>query len=457
MNKTVPMRKLDMRRFRAAFAAVIILAGCAAVSSETFTTGQQLLAQGRIEEGLATVQKAMEEDPRNQEYRSYYFRQRESIANQLLLRADELRLAGEWAGAEAQYRRVLALDAGNGRARAGLERITVDRRHRALLVEAEAAINARNLDEATAKIRTVLTENPGHREGRLLQRALDEQRVRASLSTPAIKSAFRKPVTLEFREASIRSIFEVISRLAEINFIFDRDVRPDLRASIFVKNTMIEDIVNTLLVTNQLEKKIVNENTILIYPNTPAKARDYQELIVKSFYLANSDAKQALNLIRTIIKTRDIYIDEKLNFVVMRDTPENVRLAEKLIANQDLAEPEVVLELEVAEVKRSALTDIGIQFPNTFTVLNFANTTTTTTSSGTVVATTPSVTTNPLTLDVLGHLSARNIGISPVILNLRSESSDTNLLANPRIRVKNKDKARIHIGDRVPVITTTST
>ncbi|MGZ8230639.1 MAG: secretin N-terminal domain-containing protein [Burkholderiales bacterium] len=451
------MRKLDMRRFRAAFAAVIILAGCAAVSSETFTTGQQLLAQGRIEEGLATVQKAMEEDPRNQEYRSYYFRQRESIANQLLLRADELRLAGEWAGAEAQYRRVLALDAGNGRARAGLERITVDRRHRALLAEAEEAINARNLDEATAKIRTVLTENPGHREGRLLQRALDEQRVRASLSTPAIKSAFRKPVTLEFREASIRSIFEVISRLAEINFIFDRDVRPDLRASIFVKNTMIEDIVNTLLVTNQLEKKIVNENTILIYPNTPAKARDYQELIVKSFYLANSDAKQALNLIRTIIKTRDIYIDEKLNFVVMRDTPENVRLAEKLIANQDLAEPEVVLELEVAEVKRSALTDIGIQFPNTFTVLNFANTTTTTTSSGTVVATTPNVTTNPLTLDVLGHLSARNIGISPVILNLRSESADTNLLANPRIRVKNRDKARIHIGDRVPVITTTST
>jgi general secretion pathway protein D len=179
-------------------------------------------------------------------------------------------------------------------------------------------------------------------------------------------------------------------------------------------------------------------------------------LIVKSFYLANSDAKQALNLIRTIIKTRDIYIDEKLNFVVMRDTPDNVRLAEKLIANHDLAEPEVVLELEVAEVKRTKLTDIGIQFPSTFTVLNLATQNTATTNLGTTV-TTSAVTTNPLTLDTLRNLSAANIGISPVILNLRSENSDTNLLANPRIRVKNRDKARVHIGDRVPVITTTST
>ena len=148
-----------------------------------------------------------------------------------------------------------------------------------------------------------------------------------------------------------------------------------------MKNTSIEDIINTLLLTNQLEKKVVNENTILIYPNTPAKARDYQELIVKSFYLANSDAKQALNLIRTIIKTRDIYIDEKLNFLVMRDTHDNVRLAEKLIANHDLAEPEVMLELEVAEVKRTKLTDIGIQFPSTFTVLNLSTQNTATTNA----------------------------------------------------------------------------
>ena len=436
--------------------ALVMLSGCA-VTTETFTTGQQLLAEGKIEEGLKTLQRAMEENPRNQEYRTYYYRQRETIINQLLSRADETRLAADWNTSEAHYRRVLGIDTSNGRARAGLDRLNLDRRHRTLLVEAEAAFKLRNFHEAALKLSTILAENPAQREARALQRLIEEQWVQTSLAIPSMKSAFAQPVTLEFREASIRSIFEVISRLAGINFIFDRDVRPDLRASIVVQNTTIEDVVNTLLLTNQLERRVINENTILVYPNTPAKARDYQELIVKSFYLANADAKQALNLIRTIIKTRDIYIDEKLNFVVMRDTPANVRLAEKLIANQDLAEPEVMLELEVAEVKRTRLTELGIQFPNQFTLLNLATSNTVTTAAGTVVATTPTVTTNPLTLDTLRHLSAGRIGISPVILNLRAEDSDTNLLANPRIRVKNRDKARIHIGDRVPVITTTST
>jgi general secretion pathway protein D len=438
-------------------AVLVVLSSCA--TRGTFEEGQQLLAEGKTEEGLKTLQRAMEENPRNQEYRSYYYRQRETIINQFLFRADEARTASDWAAAETFYQRALALDPSNARARAGLDRLTMDRRHRALLVEAEAAFNARNFDEAAAKLQLIITENPTHREARILQRAMDEQRVRTTLASPQMRSAFRKPVTLEFREANIRSIFEVISRLAEINFIFDRDVRPDLRASIFVRNTSIEDIINTLLLTNQLEKKVVNENTILIYPNTPAKARDYQELIVKSFYLANSDAKQALNLIRTIIKTRDIYIDEKLNFLVMRDTPDNVRLAEKLIANHDLAEPEVVLELEVGEVKRSKLSELGILYPNQFSVVNLRTTDTTTQSgvTGGTLSTTTAVTSDPLTLNTLGHLTTRNIVISPVILNLRSEMANTNLLANPRIRVKNKDKARVHIGDRVPVITATST
>ena len=264
-------------------AALMMLSSCYTTSTtETFTAGQQLLAEGKIEEGLKTLQRAVEEDPRNQEYRSYYYRQRETVINQFLFRGEEARIANDWVSAETHFRRVLALDPANARAQAGLERVFLDRRHRALMAEAEAAINARNIEEAMAKLQAIVAENPTHREARVLQRVIDEQRVRTTLASPTMRSAFRKPVTLEFREANIRSIFEVISRLAEINFIFDRNVRPDLRASIFVKNTSIEDIINTLLLTNQLEKKVVNENTILIYPNTPAKARDYQELIVKS-------------------------------------------------------------------------------------------------------------------------------------------------------------------------------
>ena len=199
-----------------------------------------------------------------------------------------------------------------------------------------------------------------------------------------------------------------------------------------------------LLVSNQLDKKVLNDNTILIYPNTPAKQRDYQELVVRSFYLANADAKQTLNVIKTLVKTRDVFIDENLNLLIMRDTPEGIRMAEKLIASQDLAEPEVMLEVEILEVKRSRLTELGMQYPNQFTVLSPVNHYARDAK-------------RPADLDGLKDLNGSQIGIANPVLNLRAEDSDTNLLANPRIRVKNRDKAKIHIGDKVPVITSTST
>jgi general secretion pathway protein D len=120
-----------------------------------------------------------------------------------------------------------------------------------------------------------------------------------------------------------------------------------------------------------------------------------------------------------------------------------------------------MLELEVIEVKRSRLQQLGIQYPNQFTVLNIVPnpTTVVSTATGPVATTNSTTTTSQLTLDILrGGPAASQIGVAPnPQLNLKSENSDVNLLANPRIRVKNREKAKVHIGDRVPVITTTST
>ena len=108
---------------------------------------------------------------------------------------------------------------------------------------------------------------------------------------------------------------------------------------------------------------MLNPNTVLIYPNTPAKAPAYRELTVKSFYLANADVKQTANMVRSLVKTRDLFVDEKLNLLVIRDTPEAVRMVEKLIASHDLGEPEVMLEVEILEIGHSQLAQIGVQWP----------------------------------------------------------------------------------------------
>jgi general secretion pathway protein D len=203
-------------------------------------------------------------------------------------------------------------------------------------------------------------------------------------------------------------------------------------------------VLKYVLVTNLLEKRVLNPNTVLIYPNTPQKAQAYKELVVKSYYLGNADAKQTANMVRSLVKTRDLYVDEKLNLLVMRDTPEAVRIVEKLVANQDLAEAEVMLEVEVLEVGTTELTQLGIRWPERVSVGIEG--------AGGV----PGEITGREAQNFNSGLVRINVSDPLIALNLRQQAGRTNVLANPRIRVKNREKARIHIGDRVPVITTTA-
>ncbi|TCV89533.1 secretin N-terminal domain-containing protein [Sulfurirhabdus autotrophica] len=433
----------------------ILISGCA--SDRAFREGNLLLSEGKYEEGISKLQAAAKDDPNNAEIRAHLFRSRDQIINRLLVEADSLREKGKLEEAEAVYHRVQGLDENHPRVQEGLNAIQAQRRQRLIVADAETLFNNGNVEAAQEMLRPVLQENKSLDVAISLQQRINDKNKQDTSVMPALKSRYKKPVSLEFRDANLRSVFEVLSRTAGINFIFDKDVRPDLKTTLFVKDSSIEDVINLLVVTNQLDKRILNENTVLIYPNTPAKTKDYQELVLKSFYLGNADVKQTLNMIKTLLKTRDVFIDEKLNLLMMRDTPEVIRLAEKLIAAQDKAEPEVMLDVEVLEVKRSKLTELGIQYPNQFTALNLTNSNTVTTSAGAVVATTPSVVASQFTVDSLRSLNGSKIGIPSPVLNLRKEDSDTNLLANPRIRVKNREKAKIHIGDKVPVITTTST
>jgi general secretion pathway protein D len=426
--------------------------GCA--SDNPYRDGQALLKQGKSVDGLAKLAEAVKKTPTNTEYRAEYERQR---ADYIDLALKEGSLAGskaDFANAELAYRKILQVDPVNERALGGIEGVRMSKRHKVLINEAEAQFKAGEFSMVQEKVRLILIENPRQVEALALRKRLDEKLSPARSSVPMLKASVRKPITLEFRDANLKSIFEVISRTASLNFIFDRDVRPDIRATIFVRNTSIDEAIRLLLVTNQLEQKILNENTILIFPSVPAKIQDYRELIIKSFYIANADVKQTLSMIKTIVKTKDVFIDEKLNLLIMRDTPEAIRMAEKLIAAQDLGEPEVMLDVEVMEVKRSLLKEIGVQYPAQLTMLN-ASTSPVTTATGAVAA--AATTSKPLTLATLAALDSGQIGVSPnPALNFRHEESDVNLLANPRIRVKNKEKAKIHIGERVPVITTTT-
>ncbi|MBC8007535.1 MAG: general secretion pathway protein GspD [Prolixibacteraceae bacterium] len=418
-------------------------AGCATDSA--LTQGRNLIDQGRMEDGIRRLEQGTKAHPGSYELRSYYQRYRDLYVDQLLYEGDKARVIGRNEPALAAYERVMQFSPDNPRAQAGIDAVRADQRQREAVKQAQALFEADKQVEALDQVKQVLAENPSQKSAQALLRRIEEVAVKARAAGPQLKAEYKNPVTLQFRDAPLKSIFDFLSQASGINFVFDRDVRPDLRATILLRDTSLEDALNFLLVTNQLEKKVLNQNTILVYPNLPNKARDYQELIVRSFYLGNADVKQTLNLLKTVVKTRDVFIDERLNLLVMRDTPEAIGIAEKLIAAQDLADPEVILEVKVLEVSRGKLQNLGIRYPTQI-------------SAGVQgAAGIPGQITLGEWQNRTSDLVLLNVVDPALVLNLQRQDSDTNLLANPRVRVRNREKAKIHIGDRLPVITTTST
>jgi general secretion pathway protein D len=424
--------------------ALVALSLTACGASQAYREGTTLLAEGKTEQGLAKLEESVKLDPKNPEYRIGLANRRASIVNRLVLAGEAARRDGRLSEGEKAYRQVLAIDAENAMARQGLAELVTARRHRLVLAEAEALLKkggAADLADALEKLRPVLAESPKHKEAMNLKARVEEARAKDARTEMKLATQYRQPISLEFREAPLRSVLEVVAKVSGLNFYYDKDIRPDLKATVFAKNTTTEDAIRLLLVTNQLEQKILNENSVLIYPSTPQKLKEYQTLAVRSFYLTNADVKAVSNSIKTIVKTKDMVVDERLGIIIMRDTPEAIRIAERIIALQDLGDSEVMLEVEIMEVKRSRLMELGIQWPGQLALspLQIGN--------------------MPLTLDELRHLNSSSIQatLGNAVIKANKEDQSGNILANPRIRVRNKDKAKIQIGDRVPVITTTST
>ena len=420
----------------------VLLIGLAALISScagerAYREGVSLSEQGKIEESMEKLEQAVEKSPQNAQYRLALINRRLSTINTLLQAADADLGEGKLDSAEAQYARVVKLEKDNARAKAGLSEVLRARKHNEVMTAARADFEVSDFAAVTEKIRSVLLENPKQRDALALLKKIEERQTRNKFTPPALRQ-YTTPITLEFRDAPVKMVFDVLSSTTGVNFILDKDLRPEQRVSIFAKQVMFDRALSLLLESNQLDRKIINENTVVVYPKTPQKTREYEELMVKTFYLANADPKQTANMLKTILKARDIFVDDRLNMLIMRDSPDAIRQAEKLIAAQDLPEAEVLLDVTVIEIKRSRILDIGIQPPTQFGTLN------------------PNGAGAAITLDSLRRLNRNSITAGSLpSASLNEQLSDLNVLANPRIRVRNREKAKIHVGDRVPVITTT--
>ena len=430
--------QLTLKRLRLlGLLLTVVLAGCAFAPWEKSTKNTPPEVQ------VALAKKAINKSPESIVARKDLLMSSELAVTSQMREAEAAKASGNFLEAQRLYESILVMLPDNPRAIAGktdLEKDLVQYKN----VEAATSLLAKNkVAEAKAMLHEILLQNPNQATALALQ-----QKILAEVSPeinepPRLKLLFDKPISLELRDANIKVVFEALSRATGINFILDKDIKSDSKATIFIKKARIEDAIETVLATNGLQKKLLSDNTVLIFASTPQKLKDYRDLMIRSFYLSNTTAKQVAALLKTMLKAKDVFVDERLNMVVIRDTPEVIRVAEKLIAANDLEDPEVMLEVEILEVSRSRLQELGIEYPNRFEVI----------PARIGLAGAPAL----LTLEALKNTKSSLIGISPnSAINIKKIVGDVNVLSNPRIRVRNNEKAKILVGDKVPIITSTA-
>ena len=420
-----------------------LLAGCA---DPALQKAQDLARANQLPQAVQVLDDAVQQHPADHELVTAQARTRDLLANRLILQIDGLRQAGRWADAAQMADQLRALDPKNARLPQLDADIARGARQQVRLEEARHALQQGQLDRADSIVRDVIAETPQHPAARSLLAQIAQARPLESVSSD-MAPAFQKPIKLEFRDAPLRQVFEALARSSGVNFVFDRDVRGDSKVTVFLNNVSLDEAMRIILSTQGLDRQLLNDSTVLIYPNTQAKEREHQELVTRTIYLTNADAKQVQTLLRTIAKVRDIHVDERLNLVVVRDTPEVMRLVEKLIAAIDLPEPEVMLEVQVLELSTDKLDSLGLQWPSTISYGLPA------TTEGSL-----SGTATPPTTALLGQRGQFRASIAnpAVLATITGTDGDANLLANPKIRVRNKEKAKIQIGEKVPVFTTTT-
>lgn len=436
----MPMTKVALTTL-----ALLCLTSCA--SYRTFRDGQSDINEGHVVDGLNKIRLASELNPENSEYRRSYLTQRDAIVNRWIRQAELDASSNNFDQAKDTYNQVLLMQADNSRALAGLNNIEAAQRHSKLLDAATAMAERDDLDGALGKVRQVLSESPTNRRASTMIKRLLRQQAETTGKEMGIyqqlKTTYRTPVSMSFTNASLRQVFESLKLASGLNYLFDKDVPPDGRVTMSFTDKPVEDVLRLILATNQLTYRILDGDTLLIYPNTAGKSADYREMVVRSFYLSNADVNKTAAMIRGITKAKDVFVDERLNLIVIRDSAEIIRLSEKLVAAADMVEPEVMLELEVMEVNVNRLQQIGIHWPDSL-------------SASISGAGGP----GQLTLDEARHrkgLVTFNFSDPVISAQLRNQKGDSNVLANPRVRVRNRQSAKILIGDKLPVITVTNT
>ena len=399
-----------------------------------YAKGQDAEARQQFEAAFDFYKQAYDLKPKDLRYRASFEHSRFEAAASIVHRGQGLREEGKLDEAVAEFQKALTIDPS--------------------LFIAKQELNR------TLKMINDLRNPPPQAAG---PPSGLEKKIREAAGPVELAPISNTPIAVKFASEKSDTVYRTIGQLAGINVLFDPDYTPrPIRVEL--NGVTLEDALQIIALESKTFWRPVTSNTIFVAADNPAKRKELEQSVLKTFYLTNlsqpTELQDVVNAIRAVLDVQRVQQLLSQNALVVRGTPDQIALAEKLVDDLDKARPEVIIDIAIMQVSKDKSRTLGFNPPTSATVqlqdnINTTTTTTGTTTSGTGGTVSSSTGTQGINLNTLGNLNATNFQVTIPAANLSAvmSDSDTKLIQNPQIRALDGQKATLKIGDRVPVAT----
>jgi general secretion pathway protein D len=435
MNRSLTSRVASQLVFRIAIFAVLALIGTgptllrAQSAKSYYKQGQAAEAREDFEAAFNDYQKAYSLAPKDLNYKEAYYRVQIPAAALHMKNGRRLIATGDEQGALMEFLRASEIDPSD-----------------------EAAL------QEIGKIRALHKERAPENATGVPGTASDETELDTMAAPVQLRPNSNVALTLHIVEDS-KVVYQAVGKAAGVNVLFDPDYTGK-RIQVDLNNVSLMDALRIVGTLSSTFWRPVTANTIFVAANTRTKRNDLEEEAVQTFYLTNAwqqnDLQDVQTAIRQLMPQAHAYGVPSQNAIVIRGTPDELLLAQKLVNDLDKARPEVVVDIAVLEVSKNWERTLGIAWPQSagVTLQPPTSSTSTTCPTGSTTCTPSSSSTSP-TLYNLAHLNSNDfaVTIGTATANALLNDSNTKILQNPRIRSTDSQKATMKIGSRIPIAT----
>lgn len=399
-------------------AAVLTFVFVSCTSFRSYEKGRDLEVQQKWDDAVQEYSKALQVDPANLRYRIALQRAKLEASRIHFEKGKALRAAGQNELAAVELEITTKLDPTN--------QFAADELIKALhaVQEARAAADQNSIDSVKRRAKNLSKAQP-----------------------PELNPASNEPISLDFpRETPVKDIYRALGNAFGINILFDAGVKDD-RIAIELRDVTAQQALERVMQAANHFYKVLDEKTIIVVPDNPQARRDYEDLVIRTFYLSNGDAEQVTNVVRTMIEARNVFPLKALNAITIRDTADKVRIAEKIIEANDKARAEVVVDVELLQLDVTKARELGMQ------LLTIANGQASSYSPTGNIVGADGKALGSLTLSELRNLTSNNFSFNVPTLSYGfiKSNTDSQLLAKPQLRISEGEKATLTIGQRLPV------